>query len=111
MELIHGYGETGDMWAPLAANLMRDHTVIVRDLRGLGLSSKPRSGFDEKNEDEASRQLYANFYALVGAMHSGFEQFHAFDQDSIDNRAMLAAGVAIVLPTLRAISRRHIRLA
>src|SRR5437763_7583198 len=48
--LLHGYGETGDMWAPLAANLMRDHLVIVPDLRGLGLSSKPKSGFDKKTE-------------------------------------------------------------
>jgi alpha-beta hydrolase superfamily lysophospholipase len=35
--LLHGYGETGDMWAPLAGRLARDHTVIVPDLRGLGL--------------------------------------------------------------------------
>lgn len=27
-------GETGDMWAPMAADLMRDHTVVVPDLRG-----------------------------------------------------------------------------
>ena len=31
--LIHGFGDTGDMWIPLAADLMRDHTVIVPDLR------------------------------------------------------------------------------
>jgi pimeloyl-ACP methyl ester carboxylesterase len=48
--LVHGYGETGDMWAPLAANLARDHTVIVPDLRGLGLSSKPQGGFDKKTQ-------------------------------------------------------------
>jgi alpha-beta hydrolase superfamily lysophospholipase len=29
--LLHGYGETGDMWAPLAAALVHDHTVIVPD--------------------------------------------------------------------------------
>ena len=34
--LLHGYGETGDMWAPLAADLARDHTVIAPDLRGNG---------------------------------------------------------------------------
>src|SRR3982751_6135544 len=50
--LLHGYGETGDMWAPLAAELMRDHRVIVPDLRGLGLSSKPAGGFDKKNQAE-----------------------------------------------------------
>ena len=39
--LVHGYGETGDMWVPMAIDLARDHLVIVPDLRGLGLSSKP----------------------------------------------------------------------
>ena len=48
--LLHGYGETGDMWAPLAVDLARDHTVIVPDLRGLGLSSKPAGGFDKKTQ-------------------------------------------------------------
>jgi len=35
--LLHGFGDTGDMWVPLAANLARDHTVVVPDLRGMGL--------------------------------------------------------------------------
>ncbi|MGO4833030.1 alpha/beta fold hydrolase [Rhizobiaceae sp. 2RAB30] len=48
--LLHGYGETGDMWAPLAADLARDHRVIVPDLRGMGLSSKPAGGYDKKTE-------------------------------------------------------------
>lgn len=48
--LLHGYGETGDMWVPMAADLMRDHTVVVPDLRGMGLSSKPASGFDKMNQ-------------------------------------------------------------
>src|SRR5262245_8694587 len=48
--LLHGYGETGDMWAPMAADLAADYTVIVPDLRGLGLSSKPPAGFDKKTQ-------------------------------------------------------------
>ncbi|WP_269078903.1 alpha/beta fold hydrolase [Novosphingobium resinovorum] len=48
--LLHGYGETGDMWSPMAADLMHDHTVIVPDLRGLGLSSKPAGGYDKKTQ-------------------------------------------------------------
>jgi pimeloyl-ACP methyl ester carboxylesterase len=48
--LLHGYGETGDMWASMAADLMHDHLVIVPDLRGLGLSSKPPGGFDKKTQ-------------------------------------------------------------
>jgi len=190
--LLHGYGETGDMWAPLARDLARDHSVIVPDLRGLGLSSKPAGGFDKKTQaedvagvmtalgvqqadvvahdignmvafqfaarhpdrlrrlvlidapvpgvgpweeilknpllwhfrfggkdmerlvagreriyldrfwnefsaspsrfSEAARRHYAKLYALPGAMHSGFAQFAAFDQDAIDNRAFLAQG-------------------
>ncbi|KQM47468.1 MAG: alpha/beta hydrolase [Sphingomonas sp.] len=48
--LLHGYGETGDMWAPLAADLARDHLVIVPDLRGMGLSSKPAGGYDKSTQ-------------------------------------------------------------
>lgn len=48
--LLHGYGESGDMWSPLAADLARDRTVIVPDLRGLGRSSKPAGGFDKKTQ-------------------------------------------------------------
>jgi pimeloyl-ACP methyl ester carboxylesterase len=188
--LLHGYGETGDMWVPLAVELARDHTVIVPDLRGLGLSAKPAGGFDKKTQagdvagvmaalnvrqadvvahdignmvafqfaaqypervrrlvlidapvpgvgpweeilknpllwhfrfggpdmerlvagreriyldrfwnefsaspdrfTEAARQHYAKLYALPGAMHSGFAQFAAFDQDAIDNREFLS---------------------
>jgi pimeloyl-ACP methyl ester carboxylesterase len=196
--LLHGYGETGDMWAPMAADLARDHTVIVPDLRGLGLSSKPPGGFDKKTQagdvagvldalkvaradlvthdignmvgfalaawhpdrvgrfvlidapvpgvgpweeilknpllwhfrfggpdmerlvagreriyldrfwnefsadparfTEAARAHYARLYALPGAMHSGFAQFAAFDQDAADNRGFLAAGGRLAMP-------------
>ncbi len=48
--LLHGYGETGDMWVPMAEDFARDHTVVVPDLRGLGLSSKPAGGFDKKTQ-------------------------------------------------------------
>src|SRR5580693_5007017 len=48
--LLHGFGTTGDMWVPLASVLAADHTVIVPDLRGLGLSSKPSGGYDKKTQ-------------------------------------------------------------
>ncbi|MFL4991608.1 MAG: alpha/beta fold hydrolase [Microvirga sp.] len=198
--LLHGYGETGDMWAPLAEDLVRDHTVVVPDLRGLGLSSKPETGFDKKTQagdvagvldalkidradlvthdignmvgyafavqhpervrrfvlidapvpgigpweeilknpllwhfrfggpdmerlvegreriyldrfwnefsavpsrfSEAAREHYAKLYALPGAMHSGFAQFAAFDQDAVDNKAFLAAKGKLGMPVL-----------
>jgi pimeloyl-ACP methyl ester carboxylesterase len=46
--LLHGYGETGDMWAPLATDLALDHTVVAPDLRGMGLSARPAAGYDKK---------------------------------------------------------------
>src|SRR6476661_9220705 len=197
--LLHGYGETGDMWVPLAENLAPDHTVVVPDLRGMGLSAKPAGGYDKKTQggdiagildtlkieraalvthdignmvgyafaaqyrdrvtrfvvidaplpgvgpweeilknpllwhfrfggpdmerlvagreriyldrfwnefsatpkrfSEAARTHYARLYALPGAMHSGFAQFAAFDQDAIDNRAFLANG-KLAMPVL-----------
>lgn len=48
--LLHGYAENSDSWAPLAADLMRDHTVVVPDLRGIGRSSKPPGGYDKKTQ-------------------------------------------------------------
>ena len=48
--MLHGFGDTGDMWAPIAAKLMNDHTVIVPDLRGMGLSAHPDAGYTKKNE-------------------------------------------------------------
>ncbi len=48
--LIHGFADTGDMWAPLATDLSRDHTVVVPDLRGMGLSSHPTGGYDKKTQ-------------------------------------------------------------
>jgi len=190
--LLHGYVETGDMWAPMAIDLVRDRTVVVPDLRGMGLSSKPDGGFDKKTQgvdmagvldtlqieraalvthdignmvgyafaaqyparvtrfalidaplpgvgpwdeilknpllwhfrfggpdmerlvagreriyldrfwnefsatparfSEAAREHYAKLYALPGAMHCGFMQFAAFDQDAIDNRRFLEKG-------------------
>jgi pimeloyl-ACP methyl ester carboxylesterase len=54
---------------------------------------------DPKTFDEASREHYAKLYARPGAMHAGFEQFHAFDQDALDNQAFLAQG-PLTMPIL-----------
>lgn len=197
--LLHGYGETGDMWVPMAVELARKHVVVVPDLRGMGLSAKPAGGFDKKTQaadiagmldgleidraglvahdignmvgyafaaqypervtrfvlidaplpgvgpweeilknpllwhfrfggpdmerlvagreriyldrfwnefsatpsrfSEAARNHYAKLYAMPGAMHSGFMQFAAFDQDAVDNRAFLAKG-KLAMPVL-----------
>jgi len=197
--LLHGFGDTGDMWAPIAAKLAATHTVIVPDLRGMGNSEHPGSGYTKKNEaadiagvmdalhvtkaelvthdignmvgyalaagypgritkwvvidaplpgvgnwaaqlsnpktwhfnfhgpdeerlvagreriyldrfwnelsadpkkiDEATRQHYTAYYAKPHAIHDAFEQFVAFPQDGIDNRAFLAKG-KLTMPVL-----------
>jgi pimeloyl-ACP methyl ester carboxylesterase len=48
--MLHGFGDTGDMWAPVAVVLVKDHTVVVPDLRGMGLSSHPKGGYDKKTQ-------------------------------------------------------------
>ena len=48
--LLHGYAETSDSWAPLATELVKNYTVVVPDLRGIGRSSRPPGGYDKKTQ-------------------------------------------------------------
>jgi pimeloyl-ACP methyl ester carboxylesterase len=48
--MLHGFGDTGDMWAPLAEAVVKDHTVIAPDLRGFGLSTHTDRGLEKKVE-------------------------------------------------------------
>src|SRR5438094_8581526 len=68
--LLHGFGDTGDMWAPMAAELARDHRVVVPDLRGMGFSSHPVDGYDKKTRAADIRsvltQLGIDHAAIVG---------------------------------------------
>ena len=54
--LLHGFGDTGDMWVPLARILARDHTVVVPDLRGMGLSSHPENGYEKTAQARTSHR-------------------------------------------------------
>ena len=57
LPLEPGYAENSDSWAPLAADLMKDHTVVVPDLRGIGRSSKPTGGYDKKTQAKDIRAV------------------------------------------------------
>jgi pimeloyl-ACP methyl ester carboxylesterase len=46
--LIHGFGDTSHMWTPLFGDFEKDFTIIAPDMRGLGDSSRPASGYDKK---------------------------------------------------------------
>ena len=48
--MLHGFADTGDMWALPAAALAGSHTVVVPDLRGMGLSSQAAGGYDKKTQ-------------------------------------------------------------
>jgi pimeloyl-ACP methyl ester carboxylesterase len=50
--MLHGFADTGDMWAPLVEALHLTHTAIVPDLRGMGLSSHPAGGYDKKTQGQ-----------------------------------------------------------
>jgi pimeloyl-ACP methyl ester carboxylesterase len=55
--LIHGFPETWYEWRHVMPALAKKYTVIVPDLRGLGDSSKPLTGYDGKTTSEDLNQL------------------------------------------------------
>lgn len=59
--MLHGFGDTGDMWQPLAVALMKTHTIVVPDLRGMGLSSHPDGGYDKKSQAQDLARLLDHF--------------------------------------------------
>lgn len=46
--LVHGFGQNWYMWNRLLPELSKHFTVIAPDLRGIGESEKPESGYDKK---------------------------------------------------------------
>ena len=57
--MLHGFGDTGQMWAPLAARMVKDHTVIAPDLRGFGDSTHTDQGLEKKNEADDIEHVLA----------------------------------------------------
>ncbi len=55
--LLHGWPETWYAWHKVMPALAKNYTVVAPDLRGLGDSSKPLSGYDGKTLAEDIHQL------------------------------------------------------
>jgi pimeloyl-ACP methyl ester carboxylesterase len=55
--LLHGWPQTWYEWHKVMPALAKNYTVIVPDLRGLGDSSKPASGYDSNTTAEDIHQL------------------------------------------------------
>jgi pimeloyl-ACP methyl ester carboxylesterase len=68
--LLHGWPETWYAWRHIMPALAENYTVIAPDLRGLGDSSKPPTGYDGKTVAEDIHQLVTqlgfNTISLVG---------------------------------------------
>jgi len=63
--LLHGWPQTWYEWRKIIPDLAARYTVIAPDLRGLGDSSKPATGYDK-------RTIAADIYQLVRQL--GFER-------------------------------------
>jgi pimeloyl-ACP methyl ester carboxylesterase len=57
--LLHGWPETWYEWHKVMPALSKNYTVIAPDMRGLGDSSKPLTGYDGKTVAEDIHQLVA----------------------------------------------------
>ena len=55
--LLHGWPETWYSWHKVMPALAKNYTVIAPDLRGLGDSSKPLTGYDGKTVAEDIHEL------------------------------------------------------
>jgi pimeloyl-ACP methyl ester carboxylesterase len=68
--LLHGWPETWHAWHKVMPALAKNYSVIAPDLRGLGDSSKPPTGYDGKTVAEDIHQLVTklgfNSIYLVG---------------------------------------------
>src|SRR5262244_1552655 len=59
--LIHGFGDDARMWIPLFADFGKDYTIVAPDLRGLGQSSREKSGYDKKTAAVDIHELIKSF--------------------------------------------------
>lgn len=55
--LVHGFPQTWWEWRQIIPALAEQYTVIALDVRGMGASDKPFTGYDKKNMSEDIRQL------------------------------------------------------
>jgi pimeloyl-ACP methyl ester carboxylesterase/quercetin dioxygenase-like cupin family protein len=59
--LIHGFGDAGEMWGPVARELRKTHTLVIPDLRGMGRSSHPAGGYDKRTQAADLRAVMLAF--------------------------------------------------
>jgi pimeloyl-ACP methyl ester carboxylesterase len=85
--LIHGFGDTSHTWIPLFEKFGQDYTIIAPDMRGLGESSRPATGYDKKT-------IAADIHELVKSL--GYQKI---DLVGHDIGLMVAYAYAAQYPT------------
>ncbi|MBW1883692.1 MAG: alpha/beta hydrolase [Deltaproteobacteria bacterium] len=70
--LLHGWPETWYQWRKVIPDLAERYTVIAPDMRGLGDSSKPATGYDK-------RRVAADIHELVQEL--GFDRIRIVGHD------------------------------
>ncbi len=70
--LVHGWPQTWYAWRMLMPTLARDFSVVAVDQRGIGLSDKPRDGYD-------TATLARDLVALMEAL--GHQRFAMYGTD------------------------------
>ncbi len=71
--LLHGWPQTWYEWRHIIPALARRYTVIAPDLRGLGDSSRPLTGYDKKTVAHDIWRLMTE--------HLGYDSFHLAGHD------------------------------
>ncbi len=71
--LVHGWPQTWYQWRLVMPALARDFTVIAVDQRGIGLSDKPQSGYDDGTQAK-------DMVALMDAL--GYKRFSMIGFDT-----------------------------
>lgn len=89
--LLHGYPQTGAMWAGIAPRLAERFTVVIPDLRGYGRSSAPPNTPD--NLSYSKRAMGRDCAAVMQAL--GHERFHVAGHD---RGARVAYRMALDMP-------------
>ncbi len=94
---LPGWPQTWYSYHPIAAELARHYRVIIVDIRGMGSSDKPTTGYDKKNmaQDiyELVQQLGLNKVSLLGHDIGGMvASSFAFNHPEATEKLILADG-------------------
>lgn len=100
--LLHGFGGSGQMWAPFVPELAKQYQVIVPDLRGHGRSTNPSGRFTHR---QSALDVFAlldrlgiKTFKAMGVSTGGMTLIHMATQQPARVEAMVLIGATIYFP-------------